>query len=37
MIWLTWRQHRTQLLAGAVALGLIAAALLRIRHRRHVP
>ncbi len=28
MIWLTWRQHRTQLLAGAVALALIAAALL---------
>jgi len=28
MIWLTWRQHRTQLLAGAAALTLLAAFLL---------
>jgi hypothetical protein len=28
MIWLTWRQHRMQLLFGAVALGLITAFML---------
>jgi ABC-2 family transporter len=28
MIWLTWRQHRQQALAGAIGLGLVAAFLL---------
>ncbi|HEY7282402.1 MAG TPA: transporter, partial [Actinomycetota bacterium] len=28
MIWLAWRQHRQQALAGAIALGLVAAFLL---------
>jgi hypothetical protein len=28
MIWLTWRQHRQQVLAGAIGLGLLAAVFL---------